>query len=113
MELNFSLKGILNKNRGKILITVSLVILELISNLLIPLFIGFAINDLLKQTYDGLMILSILIIISVIIGTLRRFYDSRIYGGIFKRTSKALVLSEWKKQVPLSRISARIGLLNE
>ena len=97
MENKYSLKSIFIKNKKKISITFLLVILELISNLLLPLFIGYAINDLLTKKYDGLIILGILTGLSIVIGSLRRFYDSRVYSKVYKSISTQLVEDEQKK----------------
>lgn len=113
MEIKYSLKSIFIKNKGKISITFLLVILELISNLLLPLFIGYAINDLLTKKYDGLIILGILMVFSIVIGSLRRFYDSRAYSKVYKSIATQLVEDEQKKCNDISKISARISLLNE
>lgn len=109
----FSLKAIFNQNKLRISLTFLLVILELISNLLFPLFMGFAINGLLGKSYDELIVLAILVIVSVLLGSLRRFYDSRVYGKVFIHTAQSLVDSERNKGSSTSTIAARINLLAE
>lgn len=113
MESKYTLKSIFLANKGKIGITMSLVIIELVSNLLYPLFIGYAINDLLKSTYTGIIMLGGLSILTVLIGSIRRAYDSRAYSEIYTSVATSLVDEENKKGSDLSRISARISLINE
>ncbi len=50
-----SLSVILKRFRLKISITFLLVVVESIINLLFPLFMGFAMNDLLNSEYSGLI----------------------------------------------------------
>ncbi len=109
----YSLINIFKNNKITISLTLLLVLLELASGLLFPLFIGYAINDLIAGTYTGLINLSFLTIASLVFGMLRRFYDSRVYGKIYINLATSLVESEQKKDKDVSVISARVSLLTE
>lgn len=52
------LKQIMLQHRYRLLLTYVLFSLEMVGNLLRPLFLGIAINDLLKGSYNGLILLS-------------------------------------------------------
>jgi len=90
-----------------------LVILELVTGLLFPLFMGIAINDLIDGHYHGIVMLIILTIASLTIGILRRFYDSRVYGKIYRKMASDLVQEEQEAGSNVSTISARVNLLTE
>lgn len=109
----YSLGSILKKYRFKVSVTLTLVILELVASLLYPLFIGFAINDLLNKSSEGVVMLIALTIVSILIGALRRFIDSRVYGKIFEVIAQDLVKDEYEKNHSASKTSARISLLSE
>ncbi|MEM7535322.1 MAG: ABC transporter six-transmembrane domain-containing protein [Chloroflexota bacterium] len=109
----FSLGILLRRFRGKIALTLLLVILEAATTLLFPLFMGFAINDLLNATYDGLFALGALGVASLIIGALRRVYDTRAYASIYTTVVSELVEKEQQKDSSVSKISARANLFTE
>ena len=109
----FSLRTLLHRFRAKISLTVLLVILDAAANLLFPLFMGFAINDLLNGAWNGLVALGVLGLVSLLIGSLQRFYDTRVYAGIYETIANELVAKEQEKSSNVSKISARTGLLTE
>ncbi len=81
--------------------------------LLFPLFIGFAINDLLNSKNAGLINLGLLGIVSLVTGAVRRFFDTRAYAHIYEKISSELVEKERKQEISISTTNARVGLLNE
>lgn len=109
----YSLVNIFTRFKVKISITLILVILELVASILYPLFIGFAINDLIKSNYNGLMMLVVLTVVSIIVGAARRFYDSRVYSKVFCKVADELTEDERQKGSTSSKISARVYLLTE
>ncbi len=110
---SISLKGIFLRYRWKILVTFLLVIFESLVFMLYPLFIGKSIDSLLKDSYVGLIYLSVLGVISLITGAARRFYDTRVYSKIYAVVSAELVESENSKNTSASKISARTNMLDE
>lgn len=110
---SLSLKSIFIRFKWRITFTLSLVTIETLLELLFPLFIGWAINDLLNDTYDGIYLLLGLGVIVVIMGSARRFYDTRIYAHIYQTITPEMVLSEKSKNITTSTISARSNLLTE
>ncbi len=110
---SISVLGLAGRHRWKILVTLGLVVLESIVNLLFPLFLGFAINGLLEDSYDGLIALGGLAAVALVVGAARRFYDTRVYSGIYAETAEEMVAREHERGTPTSAIAARSNLLTE
>ena len=77
------LKSLMNKHRSQLVLTYILFSLEMLGGLLRPLFLGIAINDLMKGSYQGLILLSVAHIVTLAVGTLRHMYDTRTYSAIY------------------------------
>ena len=77
------LRNLMNKHRNQLVLTYLLFSLEMLGGLLRPFFLGMAINDLLKGSYQGLIVLSIVHVITLTVGTLRHMYDTRTYSAIY------------------------------
>jgi ABC-type multidrug transport system fused ATPase/permease subunit len=106
------LKSIMNKHRSQLVLTYILFSLEMLGGLLRPFFLGMAINDLLKGSYRGLIILSIVHIVTLCIGTLRHMYDTRTYSAIYvSLVTKFLSRRIYKQDV--SKLSAHSTLARE
>ncbi|MEC8428992.1 MAG: ABC transporter six-transmembrane domain-containing protein, partial [Pseudomonadota bacterium] len=93
--------------------TLLVVVIESLLSILSPLLIGLAINDLLEDSYQGIYTLAAMGAVSLLIGSLRRFYDTRVYSGIYRTIAGDMVDSEQRKGSNVSAISARTGLINE
>ncbi|MEM1111835.1 MAG: ABC transporter six-transmembrane domain-containing protein [Pseudomonadota bacterium] len=111
--LSLSLQSIFLRFKWRISLTLSLVILETLLALLYPLFIGWAINGLLDDSFDGIYWLAGLGVASVLMGVARRFYDTRIYSHIYRIITPEMVAREKAKGQPVSKIAARSSLLTE
>jgi ABC-type multidrug transport system fused ATPase/permease subunit len=106
------LKSLMNKHRSQLVLTYILFSLEMLGGLLRPFFLGMAINDLLKGSYQGLIILSIVHIVTLCIGTLRHMYDTRTYSAIYvSLVTKFLSRRIYKQDV--SKLSAHSTLARE
>ena len=105
------MKKIFLRFKNRLSVTFGLLILESIGELLFPLVIGFAIDDLLNKSYEGLFQLSILGFFTILIGAVRRLIDSRFYGYIFVNLGTELAKSQSK--LSPSKKSAQLSLLNE
>ena len=110
---NISLKALLTRFWKKALVTWLLVLLEGLCLLLIPLVIGWAVDDLMQHKVVGIVQLGALCVGLLIIGAGRRFYDTRIYSGIFSKVSIELVTREKRRETSVSKISARTNLFTE
>lgn len=110
---NISLKNLLIRFKWKVSLTFLLVVAEAVLDVFYPLFIGLAIDGLFKNDYTNLVYLAALGVFSLAIGALRRFYDTRIYSGIYTQIAPEMVEKEVARGSSVSTISARSGLLNE
>ena len=78
---------------------------------IVPLFIGFAIDGLLKDSMDAYQHLGIVLALLMIIAVLRRIYDTRVYGAIRVEVGKTQIFRSDK--VPVSTLNARLGMARE
>ncbi len=108
-----SLNNLIIRFKWRISFTFLLIIVESLLTILYPLLIGLAINDLIDGKYQGIMNLTIFAGLSLLIGSARRFYDTRIYAGIYRVIAPEMVASEFKNGSSLSTVSARSSLINE
>jgi len=76
-------KTVFQKHKLQLSVTYILFTLEMAGSLLRPYFLGEAVNDLIKGSYKGLIILSTVHVAWLIIGTLRHRYDTRTYSSIY------------------------------
>ncbi len=106
------LKSLMNKHRSQLVLTYVLFSLEMLGGLLRPLFLGIAINDLMKGSYQGLILLSAAHIITLSVGTMRHMYDTRTYSAIYvSLVTKFLSRRVYQKDV--SKLSAHSTLARE
>lgn len=77
------LKKLMKKHRGQLVLTYVLFSLEMTGALLRPWFLGEAVNDLMKGSYHGLIMLSAVHFAWLVIGTIRHRYDTRTYSAIY------------------------------
>jgi ABC-type multidrug transport system fused ATPase/permease subunit len=106
------LKNLMNKHRSQLVLTYILFSLEMLGGLLRPLFLGMAINDLFKGSYQGLIVLSAVHFATLVIGTLRHMYDTRTYSAIYvSLVTKFLSRRTYKADV--SKLSAHSTLARE
>ncbi len=112
-SFSLSLHSIFLRFKWRISFTLSLVMIETLLELLYPLFIGWAINDLLSDSFDGIYLLAGLGVTSALIGSVRRFYDTRIYAYIYQIITPEMVEQEKVRSQSVSTIAARSSLLTE
>jgi len=106
------LKSLMNKHRSQLVLTYILFSLEMLGGLLRPLFLGIAINDLMKGSYNGLILLSAAHIVTLTVGTMRHMYDTRTYSAIYvSLVTKFLSRRIYQKDV--SKLSAHSTLARE
>jgi ABC-type bacteriocin/lantibiotic exporter with double-glycine peptidase domain len=110
---HLTLKHIFLEYKFKIIFTLLLVILENVLYLFFPLVLGFAINGLIEDNLFWLWTLLALGLGDMLVSALRRFYDTRVYGKIYIDLSPKLVENEFKKTTKVSKVSARLDMLEE
>lgn len=108
-----SLPNLLVRFKWKVSLTFLLVIIESALDVFYPLFIGWAIDGAFKGDYTNLVYLGVLGFVSLSIGGLRRFYDTRVYAGIYAQIAPEMVQKEQSRGSSISTINARSSLLNE
>lgn len=100
------------KHRGQLVFTYILFSLEMLGGLMRPFFLGMAINDLMKGSYEGLIFLSAAHFLTLSVGTLRHMYDTRTYSAIYvSLVTKFLSRRIYQKDV--SKLSAHSTLARE
>ncbi|MCG8615396.1 MAG: ABC transporter six-transmembrane domain-containing protein [Desulfobacterales bacterium] len=90
-----------------------LVIFEGIILIALPLVIGRAVDDLMAGSYRGLIELGGLCLSLLVVGAGRRFYDTRIYAGIYRKVGREMVGREIDRDTTVSKVSARLTLFGE
>ena len=106
-----TIRSVLLEFKWKLIFIFLLILVESIIALLIPLFIGLAIDHALNGSYVGVIQLGILGTLIILIGGGRRFFDSRIYARIYRRLGNETLL---RIEDNLSSIkTARLGMINE
>ncbi|QNA46286.1 ABC transporter six-transmembrane domain-containing protein [Lacibacter sediminis] len=105
------IQTIVKQYKYKLLITYALFAVEMLGLLMRPYFLGEAVNDLIKGSYNGLFYLAGAHLLWVITGTIRHRYDSRTYSEIY--TSLVVKLMSKHKQKDLSKLSAHSTLSRE
>ena len=106
------LKQIMLQHRYRLLVTYFLFSLEMAGNLLRPLFLGIAINDLLKGSYRGVILLSAVHLVWLIIGTIRHRLDTRTYSAIYTSLVTKFLSRRYNRS-DVSKLSAHSTLARE
>jgi len=106
------IKNIIYKQKSKLSVTYLLFGLEMVIDLLKPLFIGKAVNDLLHGSFRSLIIFLCLHFFWMFIGMIRMRYDTRTYSGIYNEVILKF-LSERQANKDISKLSAHSTLTRE
>ena len=104
------LRQVAKANRWSFLVTFTLLLADASLLILFPLFIGYAVDDVLISEYGGVILLGILGILTLIVGAGRRFFDSRLYARIYQQLSIEVVSNNTES---ISGKSAHLGFLGE
>ncbi|MEO1011598.1 MAG: ABC transporter six-transmembrane domain-containing protein [Bacteroidota bacterium] len=106
-----TIRSVLLEFKWKLIFIFFLILVESAITLLIPLFIGFAIDNALNGIYIGAVQLGVLGTLIILIGGGRRFFDSRIYAKIYRRLGS---MTLFKIEEDLTSVkTARLGMINE
>lgn len=106
------LKQIMLQHRSRLVLTYILFSLEMLGNLLRPFFLGVAINDLIKGSYQGLILLSAVHLGWLLIGTIRHRLDTRTYSAIYTSLVTKFLARRYNKS-DVSKLSAHSNLARE
>ena len=95
------------------LVSGALVGIEALLLLAFPAAIGLAIDGLLANEFAWLLVLLCVLTLSVIIPSVRRLYDARLYAAMFESAATDLADRRRDARAEISATSARVGLLEE
>ncbi len=105
------LASLFQRNRARILVTYALLVIEEILELLYPFILGIAINGLLEQNYQGLIIFACQVVLHLLVGVSRRMFDTRTYTRMYAQLASDTALQQHSNGIDLSHIAARSGML--
>ena len=100
------------RHRTQLVLTYFLFTLEMVGTLLRPFFLGMAVNDLVKGSYEGLILLCVVHFAYLIAGTIRHMYDTRTYSAIYTSLVTQF-LSRRFGRTEVSKLSAHSTLARE
>ncbi len=106
------LKRLMLQHRYQLLITYLLFSVEMVGMLVRPFFLGMAINDLVKGSYNGLLYLCLAHLGYVIVGTIRHMYDTRTYAAIYTSLVTKFLSRKFHNS-EVSKLSAHSNLAKE
>jgi ABC-type multidrug transport system fused ATPase/permease subunit len=101
------------QHRWRLILTYTLFSLEMLGNLLRPFFLGIAVNDLLKGSYKGLILLSAVHFAWLIIGVIRHRMDTRTYSAIYTSLVTRFLSRRRTRLSDVSKLSAHSTLARE
>lgn len=106
------LRQIMMQHRYRLILTYILFSIELLGNLLRPFFLGIAVNDLIKGSYEGLILLSVVHFGWLIVGTIRHRLDTRTYSAIYTSLVTKFLARRYNRS-DVSKLSAHSTLARE
>ena len=106
------LRNLMMKHKYQLICTYSLFSLEMLGGLLRFYFFGEAINDLIKGSYHGLIVLTVVHLAYLIIGTIRHMFDTRTYSAIYTSLVTNFLSRRYNK-MDVSKLSAHSTLARE
>lgn len=85
------IKQVIKPYRGRLSLTLLLIIVEALLGILFPLFIGKAIDGIINKQLMYFWQLAALGLLLIIIGGSRRLFDSRFYAKVYVRLSRVTI----------------------
>ncbi len=107
------LGALVSTYKWRMLFTYGLFNVENLLRLSQPYMLGLAINGLLASSYLCLGLFAVQHFTHMLIGCLRRMYDTRAFTGIYTDLAARLVTEQRAQQVETSRVAARSALSRE
>ena len=106
------LRNLMMKHKYQLIFTYTLFSLEMLGSLLRFYFFGEAINDLIKGSYSGLIVLTLVHLAYLVIGTIRHMYDTRTYSSIYTSLVTKFLSRRYLK-TDVSKLTAHSTLARE
>ena len=100
------------QHKYKLIFTYFLFSLEMLGSLLRFYFFGEAINDLIKGSYHGLIVLTLVHLSYLVIGTIRHMLDTRTYSAIYTSLVTRFLSRRYLK-TDVSKLTAHSTLARE
>ena len=104
---------ILRRYKGRISGTFLILLVENVLQVAEPFVLGLAVDSLTNGTWGGVYAFLGVTLAMVVIGTLRRRYDTRVYGGIYQEMSEEVAQRAIETEDDLSPAIGRASLLKE
>lgn len=108
---DLTISTLLRVFRWRIAVTWALILAETTLMALVPLFIGFAIDDLLDGRTGRFAILAAIMAALITVAVVRRIYDTRVYGDV--RVELGREQAGRSADLPISALNARLGMGRE
>ncbi|MCA9116817.1 MAG: hypothetical protein KDA79_17175 [Planctomycetaceae bacterium] len=105
-----TIRGLCRRYRWRLLATYALFNVENLLRLAQPLILGLAINGLLRNSYSGLFVFAAQHLAHMLIGTIRKAYDTRAFTAIYTDLASDLILDQRSQNIEVSRVVARAAL---
>lgn len=105
--------SIVRRFRASIAITFSLLSFENVIMVVTPFLLGLAIDGMLARDFVPVFWLGGLLVAGIVIGTGRRFYDTRCYGRIYGALASENAAYGWQEGRSISSLAARSEQIQE
>lgn len=106
------LRNLMLKHKYQLIFTYSLFSLEMLGGLMRFYFFGEAINDLIRGSYKGLVVLTVVHLAYLVIGTIRHMFDTRTYSSIYTSLVTKFLSRRYTKN-DVSKLTAHSTLAKE
>lgn len=108
-----TLSAIYQRFKGKVIATISLLVFENLLLISLPFLLGLAIDGLLNGQQKYLIVLACMLALVTLLGTLRRFYDTRAYSKITATLAKETAENQLAQGQSLSKTNTRVEMVSE
>lgn len=108
-----TLKAIARAYPGKLIATMSLVVLENSLLLAYPLFAGFAVDSILRGDTSSALLYALVVLAFWTVGAARRAVDTRTFTRIYADLAVMVVVNQRRQNQSTSTVAARVVLARE
>lgn len=95
--------------RGRIALSLLLAMAEAGGQVVLPFLIGIALDDYLDRSYQGLVLLASVGLVTMLLAVARRLHDARLYARVYEK----IAADEFEGEASLSEKTARLNMLRE
>lgn len=105
------LKDILRENFGRLTLIYAVILIEFGLFSAVPYLTGLAIDELIAGRMGAFYFYGFTCLLSLVIGGLRRIYDTRLFGRIYTKKAKVIIDALRQSGLDEKRIISRYGLV--